>query len=56
MNVGTIIIAICYLISGISMTIAAFLTSLPLGFVSISVYLLVVSIVLYKELAEGGSK
>lgn len=53
MNIGTIIIAVCYILSAITTTIGAFLVSTPLGFLSIGLFLLVISIVLYKELAEG---
>lgn len=56
MNVGTVLIAICYVFAAICMSIAGFLVNTALGFATISVFLLAISVVLYKELNEGGVK
>ncbi len=56
MNVGTVLIAICYVFAAICMSIAGFLVNTALGFATISVFLLAISVVLYKELNEGSVK
>lgn len=54
-NVGVIIIIIMYVLGGISATIGAFLVAAPLGFLTISIFLVTISIVFYRELNQERS-
>lgn len=50
MSVGVIIIIVMYILSGVSATIGAFLVATSLGFFTISIFLLTISVVFYREL------
>ncbi len=49
-NTGVIILILAYIIGSICAAIGSFMISIPIGFFTVAVSLIFISIVLYKEL------